>query len=317
MLRARETKLLNSEKSGRMLDARSFEECAKLLTDSGYADLSTMNAGEIDTYLNERRRELFHEIENMCPQKEIVDVFRMKYDYHNAKTLIKSEAMGLDAEHLLSVCGRIAGKKFLSLYNDGRYSDLPGRMGESVREAKNILARTNDPQLSDILLDKAYFAEILEAAESTGCTYLREYAQVLIDCANLKSTVRVKRMGRKDALLDSVLIEGGRVPPDRIKKVGDKEAISHVFSGTLLENAAVLGGEALSGGSLTSFELALDNAVNAFLRTARRVSYGPEAVIAYLAAVEGEITAVRMILTGRLAGVEPQVIRERLRDLYA
>ena len=35
------------------------------------------------------------------------------------------------------------------------------------------------------------------------------------------------------------------------------------------------------------------------------------------AAVEGEIQAVRMILTGRLAGVKPQAIRERLRDLYA
>ena len=35
------------------------------------------------------------------------------------------------------------------------------------------------------------------------------------------------------------------------------------------------------------------------------------------AAVEGEITAIRMILTGRLAGIAPQVIRERLRDMYA
>ena len=44
---------------------------------------------------------------------------------------------------------------------------------------------------------------------------------------------------------------------------------------------------------------------------------GEEPVIAYQAAVENEITAVRMILTGRLAGIAPGVIRERLRDLYA
>ena len=68
---------------------------------------------------------------------------------------------------------------------------------------------------------------------------------------------------------------------------------------------------------MTSFELACDNAVNEYLKKAKLVSYGPEALIAYIAAVEGEITAVRMILTGRLAGIEPQVIRERLRDLYA
>ena len=58
-------------------------------------------------------------------------------------------------------------------------------------------------------------------------------------------------------------------------------------------------------------------AVNAYLKGAKLVSYGCEPVIAYMAAVEGEITAIRMILTGRLAGIAPQVIRERLRDMYA
>ena len=33
--------------------------------------------------------------------------------------------------------------------------------------------------------------------------------------------------------------------------------------------------------------------------------------------VETEITAIRMILSGRLAGIEPSVIRERLRDINA
>ena len=40
MLRAREPRLLNAERAGRMLDAASFEEAAKLLTDCGYPDLS-------------------------------------------------------------------------------------------------------------------------------------------------------------------------------------------------------------------------------------------------------------------------------------
>jgi V/A-type H+-transporting ATPase subunit C len=38
----------------------------------------------------------------MTPNKLLVDVFRMKYDYHNAKTLIKSEAEGIDRTDLMS-----------------------------------------------------------------------------------------------------------------------------------------------------------------------------------------------------------------------
>ena len=68
---------------------------------------------------------------------------------------------------------------------------------------------------------------------------------------------------------------------------------------------------------MTVFERACDNAVNDYIRGAKLLSYGPEVVVAYLAAAENEITAARMILTGSLAGVDADTIRERLRDLYA
>ena len=124
-------------------------------------------------------------------------------------------------------------------------------------------------------------------------------------------------MGKPAEFLDSVLVSGGDVDADRIAAAGDAESIAALFAHSGLEKAAALGAEAAAGGSMTAFELACDNAVNSYLRGAKLVSYGPEAVLAYVAAVEGEITAVRMILTGRLSGIEPQVIRERLRDLYA
>jgi carbamoylphosphate synthase large subunit len=38
---------------------------------------------------------------------------------------------------------------------------------------------------------------------------------------------------------------------------------------------------------------------------------------AYLAAMENEVTSLRMILTGRLAGLPSDTIRERLRECYA
>ena len=42
-----------------------------------------------------------------------------------------------------------------------------------------------------------------------------------------------------------------------------------------------------------------------------------ECVVAYMAAVENEITAVRMILNGFLDGIAPARTKERLRELYA
>ena len=79
----------------------------------------------------------------------------------------------------------------------------------------------------------------------------------------------------------------------------------------------MLGAEAMMGGQLSDFELECDNAVSAYLSQAKTKPFGIEPAAEYLALLESEITAARMILTGRLAGIEPEVIRERLRDINA
>lgn len=317
MLRAREPKLLTNERAERMLDAPSFEEAAKLLTDCGYEDMSSMSAGEIETALAEHRAEVLAELEQLSPSKDIVDVFKMKYDYHNAKTLVKAEAMGTDPSRLLSASGRIAPEELTAAYNEGRWAELPDVMGDAMAEAKAVLARTSNPQLADIVLDQAYFTELKNAAQATESDFLIGYAELLTDCANLKSAVRTLRMGKNGDFLQSVLLSGGSVDEARIAAAGDIDGVAALFSATVLDKAAALGVEAVSGGSVTAFELACDNAVTAYLTDAQLISYGCEPVIAYMAAVEGEITAARMILTGRLSGVSPEIIRERLRDLYA
>lgn len=317
MLRAREVKLLSFERAERMLDAASFDECAKLLTDCGYADMSAMSAKEIEAYLSAHRDEVFDELEKLAPDKAAVDVFKLKYDYHNAKALIKAEAMGQDADRLLSRSGHIAPEVLARCYVDEKLSELPAELGRAIDEAKGVLARTANPQLADFILDRAYFVELAKLAAEVKSEYLDGYVAILADSANLKSAVRTLRMGKSADFMAEALIPGGGVSADRIVAAGDGEAIAALFASSMLEKAAALGAEAVSGGSMTRFELACDNAVTAYLKKAKLISYGAEALIAYLAAVEGEITAVRMILTGRLAGIAPDVIRERLRDMYA
>ena len=317
MLRAREPKLLNNEKAERMLDAASYDDAAKLLTDCGYPDMSGMSASEVEECLAKRRSDIFDELGKMSPASALVDIFKLKYDYHNAKTVIKAEAMGTDAKHILSDSGRIPGLKLLEIYNEDKRILLPEKLANAMAEAKSVLARTSNPQLSDFVLDKAYFAELKETAKAEESPFINGYIAILVDSANLKSAVRTLRMGKNQDFLQEVLIPDGNVSTQRIANAADKESLAALYAHSILEKAAALGGEALGGGSMTDFELACDNAVNNYLRGAKLISYGCEPVVAYMAAVEGEITAVRMILTGRLAGVQPQVIRERLRDLYA
>ena len=311
MLRAREPRLLNLEKAGRMLDAASVEDAAKLLTDCGYPDMSQMSASEVEETLARRRGEIFKEMQDLSPDKELVDLFKLKYDYHNA------EAVGTDCKHLLSDAGRIPGSQLLELYNEEKYSRMPEKLAAAMAEAKAVLARTSNPQLADFVLDKAYFGEIRDVADAVGGDFLKGYAQIQVDAANLKSAVRTLRMGKNQDFLAEVLVPGGSVSVERLMGALDKEGMESLYAHTRLEKAAALGAAAVAGGGMTAFEKACENAVTDYMRSSALISYGPEAVAAYLSAIEGEIQAVRMILTGRLAGVKPEAIRERLRDLYA
>ena len=318
MLRAREAKMLTREKAERMIDTASFDEAAKMLADCGYEDYSGMNAKQVDNALAERRAEIFAELARMSPNPETVEVFRMKYDYHNAKTLIKAEAAALEREDLLSSSGRVPVQTLIKSFTEEKFTGVPPVLADAIVQAKSVLARTANPQLADFALDKAYFTEPLKAARELDSDFLTGYARILIDSANLRSAVRTMRMGKDLDFLKLALVPGGGIDAGRIAASSSSgETLAALFTNTLLAEAAALGAEAAKGGRMTDFELACDNAVTAYLTRARLVAFGEAPVIAYLAAVEGEITAVRMILTGFLAGIAPDTIRERLREFYA
>ena len=317
-LRAREAKMLTREKAERMLDAASFDEAAKMLTDCGYEDMSSMSVKEVEKALADRRADVFADLANMSPDKELIDVFRIKYDYHNAKTVMKAEAVELEREDLLSDAGRVSPQALVEAFTEDDFKSVPATLGKAAAEAKSVLNRTSNPQLADFILDRAYFAELQEAAEELGSEFLKGYAEILIDSANLRSAVRTLRMNKDGDFLRTALVPGGSVDVERIVTAASSgESLAQLFAVTGLKDAASAGAEAVAGGRMTAFELACDNAVNTYLNKAKLVSFGEAPVIAFIAAVENEITAVRMILTGRLAGIAPDTIRERLRDFYA
>ena len=142
------------------------------------------------------------------------------------------------------------------------------------------------------------------------------YVQATIDASNLRSAVRTLRMKKGADMLRRVLVEGGTIRVDSIQTAALGGNLEEVYRSTNLRQAAELGTTAMNGGSLTAFEKACDDAVTAAAGKAKGVPFGVEAVIGYLVAKEIEFTAVRTIMSGRMAGIDGETIRERLREAY-
>lgn len=313
-IRTQENHLLTKERRDRMVECTD-EEWIKLFTECGYPEPAELTIPAVNDALSKARAATFEEIKKMSPQKEIVEVLQIKYDYHNAKAVLKAASLGEDPRRLLAPGGRYPMDSLPEDMGRGKSDRWSETFTQAVAQARAALEETKDPQKCDLILDRACYAEMAEAAGKSESAFLKGYVALSVDAVNLRSAVRCARMGLDSALLAEALLPGGNVDPEDILKGG---ALGKLFSGGPLAEAGQLGEEksAPGSGSLTGFERSCDNALNSYLASARRVPFGEQPVVGYLCARESEATAIRTILSGRKAGLSPEAIRERLRESY-
>lgn len=307
MLKARRSAVLDSERLERLL-AADTAGASRLLAEYGFGNVEGLDSAGVDAAMSSLRAGIFNEMEFFSPEKNAVRLFRLKYDCHNAKALVKSAISGLSADRLLSDCGSIKKDVLSEAILDDRSELIPDTLAHAVEEARSTLARTGNPQPTEFILDAWQYSEMHAMADSLENEYASNYVRLLTDCANLRGAVRVLRLGG-----DSELFALSQLPCGSVEiRSPSAEAISEAFDGTPLSAAADTGNDAVKGGELTPVERLCDSAISSFISDSSLVSFGVECLIAFLAGLEEDLATVRMIMSMKMVGMEPARIRERL-----
>ena len=317
-MKALETGLLTGERMEQLLEAKTGEECSKLLQEWGYPQLDAARPDAMDAALSAVREATMADLAEGMPDRRYLELFKIKYDYHNVKALLKAEVMGVPAGSMLMDMGRVPAAGLETAVKERDLEHLPEMLASAVAEARQVLETTRDPQLADMVLDRWCYRDMAELAEETGSGFLRGYVAAQVDAVNLRTAVRTLRMGKGTDFLQGALLEGGDLSPDAVGKAaaGGGPGLRELYGTTRFRAAAEAGADALGGGPLTEFEKRCDDAVGDYLAGARYVPFGEAPLVGYLAARETEYTNLRIILMGRAAGIDPAVIRTRLRASY-
>lgn len=317
-VKALENQLLNRERMEQILEAKTDAEVVKIIQECGYPELPIRDPEAMDAALAEARQSAMEDLAASAPEPGFLDIFRLKYDYHNLKSMLKAGAMGVSPDDMLMDMGRIPTGELRSALESGERSGLPFPLASALAEAKEVLDTTRDPQLSDITVDRWMYRDMTDTAKSTGSDFLQGYVTLVIDAANLRVLVRTLRMGKSPEFLKGVLFEDGSIHENWILSVAGSNGngLAELYAATELREAAESGADALSGGMLTEFEKRCDDAVGNYLSGAQLVAFGEAPLIGYLAEKETEYLNLRIILMGRRAGLSPETIRSRLRDSY-
>ncbi len=318
-VRGMERNLVTVEKLRRMAEASSEKEALKELADCGYGDISSES--ELNRVIIEKRRELAEEMKAMLPDAGMIDFFLIKYDYHNAKVILKSLAVGGDYKGAILDCGRVKAQDMeaaLTAVSTDPEGHLTPAMREAVENAKQMIAKTFDAQVSDTILDRACYKEMLDTAAGTGSDFLTGYARLAIDVLNLRTAVRLRKMGEDCSRIMNFFIEGGDFDISKFNTDITPEYLASVFDNSRLAPVAAAGADAIqNAGSMLALDNAAENALMTYMQQAKYAAFGESPAIAFMAAKEAEFSVVHTVLANRHGGLSPQLIMEGLRNTYA
>lgn len=317
-LKVIEKKLLTRRQLLQMIDAQTIEEAYKIANDAGIG--ANIPVEEYERALQENLRETYRFLDTLSGETGVLDLFRYEYDALNLKILIKAHAMGRDASGQLVDLGMVPAAVLCEELREMDFERLHPLLAEAAAEATDTLARTRDPQQVDLIVDRALMAATLRKAGEYDNAFLHKIVRCRIDLVNLRSLVRAKKMDRDIAFLRQILIPGGSLEAGEMETAflgGSDAVVGYIEAtpyGAWLEPALA---DIRGGGSLSAFERLCDNYLVHILHDTRWIPFGIELVIAHLLAKESEIKAVRTVLASRMAGVAPELIKERLRETYA
>ena len=138
-IRAMETTLLTPERMERLLEARSDEEVSQAFAGVRLPGAGRRPAGGAWTRrCLEAREALLADLGDSAPDPRYIDIFKLKYDYHNAKAVLKAAAVGTDPARMLMDMGRVprVGAEEPP-WRAANWTACPALLPEAVAEAKN------------------------------------------------------------------------------------------------------------------------------------------------------------------------------------
>ncbi len=319
-IRSMEKKLLTGEQLRTMTESKNVDDIFKVLQDAGYgAEGNAIKADNYEQVLRQAETDLFAEIKDLSKEAELFRIFAYPMDYHNMKVLLKAESLGINRDEILMENGTIPASEMARIINQRNRTQLTENMAKALDEAIDTHARTKDPQVIDFICDKYCYQEICDCAERSGNKFVQGYVALWMDTINLKTFVRVRKMGQPASYYSKVFLPGGNIELQLFQRAyeDDMKQVPERFQRFAIREAAERGIESMEKtGTFTLLEKLCDDTLMKYLRDAKSITFGIEPMVAFLVAKQMEIKCVRILLAGKLADMDPSVIQERMRETY-
>ena len=253
-------------------------------------------------------------LNSIAPNKELLDILWLKYDYYNLQAIIKGEKIVLSNEEIENRCftsGKFSPQKLLEKYQQGKLSQLD----KNIDKAFKSLGK--NPRSSEIssITNYYYFISIKQISDKYKDKFIDQYVKLLIDNHNLVSGLRYFAHRTDEQNPSPIYVPGGNFNQKDLQKPE-----------SIIEKLSKLGSdsedwkEAIStyekNNSYTELEKVLDDRISKFLKQESRNIFSPAPLFAYFQAKKNNVQLIRMILIGKKTGLSEYEIKKMLRKRF-
>ncbi|MDQ5983662.1 MAG: V-type ATP synthase subunit C [Eubacteriales bacterium SKADARSKE-1] len=291
---------------------RDYNECLKFIKNKGWG--ASDNANDIDKILAFEMQKTKNFIYPMVSDINSFNVILYPIDYNNLKAAIKSTVIMNNTSNLFLSGGSIDYQVMLKAVKEGNFNVLPEHMKNVAQKAFNILLHTSDSQASDSVIDKALLDAMMGLKKESSIDLIKKYAELFVASANIKIAIRGQMVAKDITFFKKAMSECDSLDIDALIKAATKssDAIFEYLQTTKYSEAIPFLKK-----SVAEFEKWYDNKVVECIQLEKSNYFTIAPILAYVLARENEIKVVRIIFSGKLNKINDDIIKERLRYLYA
>ena len=316
-----ETRLLSQDKINRMIESNDVEEALRLLNESEYSDSfkGVLVSADYEKILSNELIRIYDLMRDVSADPVVVDLLALKYDYHNMKVMVKEKIYEKDLSDLYISVSVLASDFMKEAYITQDFSQISKEFKTAIDAVEEDFKESSDPQRIDFIFDEYYFKHLYNMAKSTKTELFVNYVQDMIDFTNVASLIRLKKQNKDIEFCKDVILENGNIKKDDILAAFNDsiDDMMDRFKDSKISNSLIKGLDSYKEtSSLSILEKYKDDYLMDLNKASKYINIGPEPIFSYIVAKETEIKTLRIILVAKLNNLSPDVIRERVRELY-
>lgn len=310
-VRANEAYMITNADIPALVSASSYDEAINFLEKKNWIK---SNSHEVKDIISAQSEYVWNLLDECVPDSKVLEVLTASNDFFNLKTVIKCLFSELDPFAFYVYPTSLDLNLLTQKVKAHEFDFLGGTMGEALAAAYEVVAKTQNGQNAEAIIDKATLDYINEVSDLANCNLTKQIADLICAIANMKTAIRCARTNKS---IDFIKMSIGKCDSLNINTLtqaasANAKEVFEYLSDTKYANAA-----SLLEQSTTAFEKWCDDEIISLAKTSKYQSFGFAPICAFFYAKQMEIKTVRMILMAKKSGISENEIKERVRTLYA